>query len=211
MSNTISTFLQQNPLLLKYTRSGLININALARYMKENIHHVDDSVTLPALGMELRRYIAKLPNMSETSINFSNYSLQIIARSNIEEIVLGKDVKNRIFCMDLVDKISKTKNFISLVEGERELVVMTDYQLKEFIAVSGNEFIHNTGLSLISINFPIELRVQPGIYSIITSSLAEAEISIHSFHTIGGEIIILVKDENLSKTQEIFQLLLNNS
>ena len=44
-----------------------------------------------------------------------------------------------------------------------------------------------------------------GIYSHITSILAVADIPIHSFHTIGGEILILVKNEVLVKTQEVLK------
>jgi hypothetical protein len=212
MSNVISNFLKQYPLLLSYAHKGLINLNALARYIKENSAQIDESVTITAVGMDLRRYIAKLPASLTSPIDFRKYSLQVISRSNIREIVVDKDVKNRNYCLDIVNKISKTKSFITIVEGEKEIVLMTDHPVEKILQkgkIEKNIKSYIGELSFVSINFPIELRLSPGIYSIITSSLAEANISIHSFHTIGGEILILIGDEDLAKTQEILQMLLS--
>lgn len=208
MSNTISDFLQQHPLLLNYARKGLINLNALSKYIKDNDPEADDSNSLAAIGMNLRRYLSKNPSSSTASIDFQKYSLQVVSRSNIQELILNKDTSNRSYCMDIIAKIAKTKSFISLVEGEKEMVLMTDYPLNELVQKTNLTNLRE-GLGFISINFPIELRLQPGIYSIITSSLAEINISIHSFHTIGGEILILVKDEDLTRTQEVLRKLLN--
>lgn len=211
MSTIISNFLKQYPLLLSYAQKGLINLNALARYIKENSMEIDNSVSEAAIGMDLRRYILKLPTSLNSPVDFSKYSLQVVARSNIKEIVLDKDQENRKYLINIISKISESKNFISVVEGEREVVLMTDYPIKDLVKNRKNINSYNDGLSFLAINFPIELRLQAGIYSILTSSLAEADISIYSFHTIGGEILILVKDEDLSKTQGILQTLLNKT
>lgn len=214
MSNAISTFLKSHPLLTSYAQKGLINLNALSRYIKENNNQINNSVSLAAMGMDLRRYLSKLQKIPITSFNFSKYSLQLVVRTNINEIVLNKNIKNRKWCLDFSQKISQTKYFISTVEGEREIVVMTDYPLNELLKKDRlKNFItfYIDGLSFISINFPIELRLVPGVYNVITSSLAEVNIPIHSFHTIGGEILILVKNNDLAKTQQILQSLLTGT
>ncbi len=214
MSRAIPTYLRKYPLLTRYARNGLVNLSALARLMKRNNKQTDYSSSLPALEMDLRRYISKTPKIPITPFDFSKYSLQLITRTNIHEIILNKNLTNRKRCLTVVSEISQTKYFISVVEGEKEIVIMTDQPLKELLKMRGLKNIvnHRAGdLGFISVNFPIELRDVPGIYSLITSSLAEAEISIHSFHTIGGEILILVKNEDLVYTQEILRSLLVGS
>ena len=211
MSRTIQTYLRKYPLLARYARNGLVNLNALARLIREISKQTTDSASVAALGMNLRRYIAKTPKVSVMPFDFSKYSLQLITRTNIHEIILNKNLANRNRCLEIISEISQTKYFVSIVEGEKEIVIMTDQPLKELLKTKGLKKIvnHETGnLGFISVNFPIELRDVPGIYGLITSSLAEAEISIHSFHTIGGEILILVKNEDLVHTQEVLQSLL---
>lgn len=214
MSREIQTYLRKYPLLTRYARNGLVNFNALARLIKGHSKQTNDSSSLAALGMDLRRYIAKTPKAPVTPFDFSRYSLQLITRTNIHEIILNKSFANRKRCLAVVFEISQTKYFVSIIEGEKEIVVMTDQPLKELLKIKGLKNIvnHQTGdLGFISVNFPIELREVPGIYGLITSSLAEAEISIHSFHTIGGEILILVKNKDLVHTQEILRSLLVSS
>lgn len=211
MSRQASFYLKKYPLIARYAVNGLVNLNALARLIKENNNQIDKSLSLPALAMYLRRYIAKQPKISISPFNFSKYSLQLVTRTNIHEIILNKTLENRKQCLRVVNDVSGTKYFVTLVEGEKEIVVMTDHPLKGLLENAAlkmliNHFTDNLGF--VSVNFPIELRKVPGVYSLITSGLAESGISIHSFHTIGGEILILVKNEDLVHTQEILNSLL---
>ena len=210
MSREVQTFLRKYPLLTRYARNGLVNLNALARLIKGIYKQTDNSTTLAALGMELRRYVAKQAKVSVTAFKFSKYSLQVVTRTNIHEIILNKTLENRKQCLRVLNNVSQTKYFVTLVEGEKEIVVMTDHPLKDLLKIETLKKVINhytDNLGFVSVNFPIELREVLGVYSLITSSLAEAGISIHSFHTIGGEILILVKNEDLVHTQEILQSL----
>lgn len=203
MSSSAFTGLKKYPYLTKYAQSGLINFNALARL-------IGQKRKLSAVAMELRRYVAKLPKVTITPFDFSKYSFQLVTRTNVHEIILTKTIDNREMCLKVVNQVSQTKYFITLVEGEKEIVVMTDYPLMELINNPEMKKVisHFTqDLGFISVNFPIEMRGILGIYSLVTSSLAEAYIPIHSFHTIGGEILILVKNSDLVKTQEVLQFL----
>ncbi|OGK20344.1 hypothetical protein A2866_04665 [Candidatus Roizmanbacteria bacterium RIFCSPHIGHO2_01_FULL_39_8] len=210
MSNTLASYLKKHPLLIAYIQNGFVNLNALARFIKKNKKGLD-STSLPALSMELRRYISNLPKQEIISLDFSKYSLQLVTRTNIHELIMNKTAENRQECLNVVNTISKTKYFISLIEGEKEMVVMTDYPVNKILDDQKLKEIitHVTGgLGFISVNFPIELRQVPGVYNFITFGLVEAKISIHSFHTIGGEILILVKNEDLTRTQEVLKSLL---
>lgn len=211
MSNVILTYLKRHPLLTSYIQSDLINLNALARYIKVNTKQISKDVSLAALSMELRRSTAKLPKGEIISLDFSKYSLQFVTRTNIFELILNKTSENRQHCLSIVNKISKTKHFISMIEGEKEIVVMTDYPINEILVNKNLKRLitHSTeGLGFISVNFPIELKQVPGVYNYITAGLVETKISIHSFHTIGGEILVLVKNEDIIQTQEVLKSLL---
>ncbi len=205
MSKNISTLLQKYPLITTYANAGLVNLNALARLIQPNTK----SVSIEALGMELRRYLAKQEKTNIPKADFSSYDLEVVSRSNIKELIFDKTITNRKYCLKLATELLESKHFFSLVEGEKEITIITDADGK-IVERSKPANLHQTEkLGFISINFPFELRAKPGIYSVLTSALAEEHISIQSFHTIGGEIIILVHEQDLIKTQEIFQSFFN--
>jgi hypothetical protein len=206
MSNTIQSYLKRNSLLTKYTQIGLVNINSLARYIKENYSEIDKNSSIASIGMNIRRYISQMPKSIKPKIGIADNELHVVTRANLEELIFSKNNPNRKICLDLFNKISKTKYFSCLVEGEKEMVLITDYSLDESLKknnLSKKISYHTTGLGFISVDFSIKLRQVVGVYSCVTSALSSANISIHSFHTIGGEILILVKNEDLIKAQEV--------
>jgi aspartokinase len=154
--------------------------------------------------MNVRRYIARLPKPVKPSISASDSASHVVTRANLEELIFNKNNKNRETCLNLFNELSKTKYFSCLVEGEKEIVLLTDCILIEKLKkISKLVSYHTIGLGYISVDFSIKLREVVGIYGVVTSALASANISIHSFHTIGGEILILVKNEDLIKAQEV--------
>lgn len=206
MSNTIKAYLQSNPLITRYVQYGLININSLARFIKENKLSNEGENSVAAIGMDIRRQMKQLPNMEQPTFVPPGQKLHVVIRTNIEELIFNKNEMNRRVCLNIFHKISQSKHFSCLVEGEREMVLLTDYSLDKLIKrehLKKMITLHTNGLGFISIDFPIALRKVPGVYSQVTSALFLAGISIHSFHTIGGEILILVNNEDLLKAQEI--------
>jgi hypothetical protein len=182
---------------------------AVAKFIQKNTTDISPSLAQTTLAMELRRSIKKLPKQPMCSFDMSTYKLNLVMRTNIQELIFIKKEENREIYRTLVQQISQTKYFISLVEGEKEVVVITDYPINEILDPMKRENIiyhHITDLGFISIDFPLSLRERPGVYSFITSLLAESNIPIHSFHTIGGEILILVKEINLARAYGIIHL-----
>lgn len=201
MSTTVISFLKSHPLLTAYTKSGLINITSLARYLKENNPETDKNTSIAAIGMDIRRYISTLPKQKKPSFVLQKQPLRIVARTNIQELIFDKNTQNRKSCLALFDRTTKEKYFSCIVEGEREIVIITDYQFNN--KDTPDAAYHTECLGFISIDFSIQLRKVIGVYSYITSELMLANIPIHSFHTIGGEILILVKNQDLIKAQEV--------
>lgn len=206
MSKAVETFLIQNPLLTRYVQMGLVNITSLALYIKKTNSSFDKSNTKTSIAMSIRRYFAKLPIFKPTLPVFSNKPFHLVVRTNLTEFIFIKDEEKRLLSQSIFKKISSTKHFSCLVEGEKEIVLITDCDSNELIGENNLKrliFHHTTGLGYISVDLPISLREVVGVYSLITSTLAVAQIPIHSFHTIGGEIIILVKNRDLLKAQEV--------
>jgi len=214
ISKAVETFFIQNPLLSRYVRMGLVNITALAQHMKKRGFGLDSKNTVSAIAMTIRRYFIKLPTVDATAFIFSNTPYHLVVRSNISELIFTKDTDKRLLSRSIFQKISNLKHFSCLVEGEREIVVMTDCSLHELMKESNVQksiSYQTTRLGFISVNLPIRLREVVGVYGLITSTLAVAQIPIHSFHTIGGEILILVKNEDLSVAQEVLANLLTEN
>lgn len=206
MSNITLSYLKTNPLLTKYAQLGLVNINSLARYIKTTTQGINKNDTVASIGMNIRRYISHLPSIVKPSINTNTNKLHVVTRANLEELIFTKNSANRQVCLDLFHQLNKTKYFSCLVEGEKEIVLLADCVLNGKLSAKKavkNASYHTTGLGYISIDFSINLREIVGIYGCITSALASANISIHSFHTIGGEILILVRNDDLIKAQEV--------
>lgn len=206
MSNVVKSYLKTNPVLTKYIQMGFVNINALARHIKTNNSEISSKSTIASIGMDIRRQIAKLPRSYGSKSLSIDQQLHIVTRANLQELIFDKIGKNRQICLDLFNRISKTKHFSCLVEGEKEMVLLTDFSLDKISNVKSPKktVSHQTsGLGFISIDFSIGLREVVGVYSYITTSLSLANIPIHSFHTIGGEILILVRNEDLIKAQEV--------
>lgn len=206
MSKVVEAFLAQNPLLSKYVQMGLVNITSLAQYLKENNSTNVRANTVASIAMSIRRHIAKLPATKPPSPIPQNIPLNLVVRSNITELIFAKDKDNRSLSRRIFQEISSTKDFSCLVEGEKEVVLITDRNLHQLMTKNNLQKTishQTTGLGFISVDLPIRLREVVGVYSLITSTLAVAQIPIHSFHTIGGEILILVKNEDLISAQEV--------
>ncbi len=201
----MKNYFQIYPYLTQYAQMGFINIASFSRYIKENSREIDNNISIAAIGMEIRRYLTRLPKLQNLTLDFSKFHLKLVTRSNLQELIFSKSPENRQTALDLFKYISKTKHFTCLVEGEKEIVLLTDHSLNYFLKrkdLIKNISYHTSGLGFISIDFPLKLRKAVGVYSFITSALMSATIPIHSFHTIGGEILIIVKNEDLIKTQE---------
>lgn len=207
MSTITTEFLKKHPLLILYTQMGLININALARYIKENSMEMDLSSSA-AISMDIRRYLSKMPKQKKP--HFTLEPLHIVTRTHIQEFVFNNNMQNRKICLALFDRIAKLNQFSCIVEGEKEIVFITNSFTPLGKDEKKNISFHTEGLGFISIDFPMKMREVIGIYNYITSALMLANISIHAFHTIGGEILILVKNDDLLKTQEALSSILQS-
>lgn len=214
MSKAVFLFLKQNPIITHYAQMKMVNITALSQHIKEKSKEIATTTSIAAIGMNIRRYLARLPKIRITSLPFSGIPLKLVIRTNIHEVIFAKTEENRQHCAALFEQIYRAKLFSCLVEGEKEIVIITDYSLNDLLKKYHlvNKIANQTsGLGFISIDFPIKLREMVGVYHHLTSALLLANIAIHSFHTIGGEIFILVKNEDVLEAQEVLTTALHHS
>jgi hypothetical protein len=208
MSKTIKIFFQKNPLLARYAELGLINITSLAEHIEKTNPSSEKKSSIASIAMTIRRYLANLPKNTSIQHLSLELPLNFVVRSNLQEVIFTKSDKRRDLVQEIFQQLSNQNGFSCLIEGEKEVVLLTNYPLGEIlkeIPIKEQLIRYTHDLGFISIDLPISLREVVGVYSHITSVLAVADISIHSFHTIGGEILILVKNEDLVKTQEILR------
>ena len=136
MSNTIKAYLQSNPMIARYVQNGLININSLARFIKQSNSYKEVDNSVAAIGMDIRRQMKQLPDIAKPTFDSSGQKLHIVVRTNIEELIFRKSEKNRQTCLNIFHQISQSKHFSCIVEGEREMVLLTDYSLDGLIKKS---------------------------------------------------------------------------
>jgi len=203
MSKNVADQLRKYPLLSLYAQEGLVNLMALARFLQPEGN-------TSALGMELRRYLATQEASQIKPFDFAAQTLQVVSRNHIRKIILHKNRANHHKCLSAVQKISEDNYFVSLVTGEREIVLITDCPAENLLKIPEVKTLikkQTDDLGFLSINLALKMRSIPGVYSLITSALATENISIHAFHTIGGEIIILFVEKDLLRAQEVLQSL----
>lgn len=208
MSNVIKTFFQENPLLARYAQLGLVNITSLAEYIEKANPSLEKKPSIPSVAMTIRRYLESLPKDASSQHISLELPLHFVVRSNLQEVIFTKSEKSRELVHKVFQQLSNQGDFSCLIEGEKEVVLLSANPLGEIlkeIPIKKQLIRYTQDLGFISIDLPISLREVVGIYSHITSMLAVADIPIHSFHTLGGEILILVKNEDLVKTQEVLR------
>jgi len=205
MSKTITLFFAQNPLLEKYAQMELVNIMSLASYIENSSLEADRKTTTSSIAMQIRRYIKSLPSKNLSLNSSINTSCKLISRSGISELIYNKTEKNRAYSQHIFQKLIKRNQFVSLVEGEKEIVIITDFPYDKLTGLAETRKYmckRTQDLGYISIDLPMKLREVVGVYNTITSIFTTHQIPIHSFHTIGGEVVILVKNRDLIKTQK---------
>lgn len=207
MSIDIESIFIQNPFLKKYLQLGLVNISALADFALKSSTDKNNKKTTSSVGMALRRYARTLPPVKFYEHGLDEHDLKLTVRSSIQEVVFTQNPANLKLAYQLAQEIQANNAFLSLVQGEKEITLFTDFDGKDIFQGENmpENAVLNTDLGLISIDIPISLRQKVGGYSYITSILAEANIAIQSFHTTGGEVLILVKKHDLLKTHEVLQ------
>ncbi len=206
--------LKKNPFIIDILQQELVNISALALKLQPAIEkELGKKVRTTAISMGLRRYASETSKKSIFQWRFPD-NLEISTKSQIYEVAIEKTPEVKKILDYLYKNIKRNKGeFLSFVEGTYEIVIFTNQKNKKYVKQAIKK--HNItsecdNLAYVTVNWEKITKDIPGIYYRITRALAFRNISIQSFHTIGAEMMIFFKEENLVDAYQVIGNLLHN-
>jgi hypothetical protein len=212
LSALVSTELENHPILLEFLLQGLGNVSAAAEHLRPALEaRLGRKISNAAIGMALRRHLEGRAGASLAPRRFPA-PFEVTTRSEIYEVAIRRDERGQA----LIDRIRKTlsparRDFLSIAEGSYEIVIFTNQHNKPKVRGILGRHKRTSELdraAYVAVNWPPETKDIPGIYYRVTRALAWREISIQSFHTIGAEMMIFVKREQLQPAYETLTRLL---
>ena len=214
LSQLLTSKLQNNPYLLEYLEAGLVNFTALAATLKPTLdQELKRKSSISSISMALRRIVEKAPQKNKRKALFPAH-IDISTRSGIYEVAFASTEKSRGIIEILRNKlVIEEGEYLSIAEGSYEIVILTGQKNKDKVRKILGKFKTTSeldDLACVTVNWPKITKDIPGIYYRITRSLALRKISIQSFHTIGSEMMIIVKASDLMHAHESILKLLNN-
>ena len=196
LSDAVRQELERNVYLLDILQSGFGNISAVASGLKKRIEATcSQKIAVSTISMAIRRYLRQNKPI-RICMHTVPSDLWINVMNGMNEISFSKRRKKYIGSLREL-AFSAEANF-SMVEGQFEtLLFFRDKDLNRIRSSldlsKANVMI--SGLSCISVQWPAVTKDIPGIYYKVARALAIRDISVQSLHTIGSEMMVVVKSE----------------
>lgn len=206
--------LEKNPFLIDVLQQELINVSALALKIQPAIEkELVKRVKTTAISMALRRYTSETSKKNIFQWKFPK-NLEVSTKSQIYEVAIEKTPNAKKIFDQLHHNIKRQKGeFLSFVEGTYEIIIFTNQRNKKQVkkAIKNQKITsENDNLAYVTVNWEKFTKDIPGIYYRITRALAFRNISIQSFHTIGAEMMIFFKEDDLVNAYNIVNNILHN-
>ncbi len=197
----VNRTLDKQPVIVDMLQQDIINIQALAERIHSEVEQQRKSkVTLAAVSMAIRRYTTEL-SLKPIFSHVIPSGLEVSTKSNIYEVAIEKSSQIRKIINTLYSHIKRSKGeSLSVVEGTYEVVFFTNQSNKIYVKEAlKNETITSEfdDLCYVTVNWETITKNIPGIYYRVTRELAIRGISMVSLYTIGAEMMVFVKRENL--------------
>lgn len=184
---------------------GLINVRSLANYIIRE-HKLD--VTIDAVISSIRRYqIQPIKNIESSRVYSLLKSAKIATVTKIASLSLKKNEAVHLKIAEILPKTDYTSGeILRVLEGSKIFKIifdqknfekMSDFFQKQNIVGSSRK------LGMIEMIYPDILQKTPGVFSVISSELAENEISIIDALICSNEHIIIIDEKNLLKAFDI--------
>lgn len=193
---------------------GLINLSALARYMKPELEEMlAKKVSDTAIFMALNR-LAPTIKPKYIFSNIFKTSPDMIVRSNLIEINVTHS-ESLIEKYPLLLKLSNTKEkyFFTITEGVFETTIIASRDLKEKIkkTLKNEAIVAEFGnLSSITIRLPKEAITTPGIFYFFLKSLAWEGVNIIEIVSAYLEFTLILPEKETNRAFSILQSLFVN-
>ena len=206
--------LSSYPFILDMLQQDVLNVSAVAEKLSPKIKaELRKEVKITAISMALRRVAQEFSKKQMFHWKFPR-NIEISTKSNIYEIAIKKEAHLHNLWGDIRRRLgNKAGTFLSLVEGNYETVFLTNQSNKKILkhVLRNSEMTSERDfLGYLSVNFEPDTKNIPGIYYQITRALAFNDISIQSCHTMGAELILLFKREDVMRAHEAVTNLIEN-
>ncbi|MBI2028258.1 MAG: hypothetical protein HYT07_01485 [Candidatus Levybacteria bacterium] len=213
VSEGTQKIIKRSRYLQEALEKGIINISALALYIKPELEEMlIKKTSKSAIIMAINRLL-ETPKPSFSYKNIFKDSPEMIMRSNLMIININhsKNLINK-YANQLELSGLKREYFFSLTEGALETTIVasrnlyTDIKkrLKDKTIVS--EF---HGLSLITIRLPTEATFTPGIFYFFLKSLAWEGVNIIEIISTISEFTLVFEDKDANNAFSIIRSLFN--
>ena len=209
----IARELQHNHLLLELADQELLNINALARQLKVIVdHELQQRVPETTIAMAIRRHLDSLEPVPRAQA-FPKH-IDITTKSGMYEVSFASTEKNRKLAADIrASVLDQDGEALSVIVGAYEVVLYASKRSASKVKRLLKQTRKNSeldDLACVTVDWPPSTKDIPGIYFRVTRALYFANVSIQSFHTIGAEMTIFVKEPALERAHAAISRVLGN-
>ena len=215
LATIVSEELNAAPVIEEFLLSGLANITAISIVLRPLIvSRLGKRVSPAAIGMALRRYKARTKRTVPIKKRFPS-SIEIRPLTSLVEIGIRKDGHTLKRLQAFQHQLTlRGDEICTIAHGAYEVVILAHQRHTKRIYQSMRDCRFTsevTQLGCVTVDWPSTTKDIPGIYYRVTRALSRREISIQSFHTIGSEMMILVREDVLPQAYTTIRQLLSNS
>jgi aspartokinase len=211
ISHLARKIIEDKPYLHESLEKGLINLGALAQYIKPEIEkELKAKVKDSAISMAIRRYIDNPDYFRKISLRKKS---ELMIRSNLFEISMAKSPTMQSKVPKIFGVIDlDSGGYLNVVFGNFEVLILSNEKYREKILnILEEEKIKRTikGISSVSIRIPPEFVHLPGFYSAITKMLSAHNISIIDIVNTETELTLILNDADISKAYNLLNMEIN--
>lgn len=214
LSTVLEAELRSAPVIEEFLLSGIVNVSAMATALKPLVvARLNREIPVTTIGMALRRYKSR---SGDKLVNKKKFPRRITIRSigSLSEIAFRIDEKGMRSLAKLSSRLARNKSTVFISgHGAYEISVLADKKLMPQIIAEMKGARPTSKIkdaACVSVDWPASTKDIAGIYYRVTRALARREISIQSFHTIGAEMMIVVRESDLSRAHATISQLLSN-
>ncbi len=210
IANGVAETLDSMQYLHAPLRRDLVNFSALAREIKPLVEEkLGYSVGVDAVIMAIRRYADALrKRKSSTDLIAQLGRCSLLVRTGMVNVHYRRTPAVYDALADFNSKLNRNVNEkMYLIERSDEInVIAMNRHLPTLLEIgkkhSGTLQISYENLALVTISFPLEALLEPGLFSFFSNEISEARASIYSVFSTTTMVSFLVRESDAAKVYE---------
>lgn len=211
-AEVVKKIIKDSPLLEEGLANEIINISALARFIKPEVEkELMKNVQTGAITMALNRYVPEISRRNNQVIDVFRNLGDITVKSNIIEFTMINSHQIITKLRSLLDRIDKAPHkFITITQGITEVTIITTELLKdeiEQVFYKGDIKLIQENLSSITVQLPQNNQQTPGVYYTIMKYLAWNNINLIDAVSTPNEITIVFSNKDIDKAFNVLNKL----